>query len=449
VFETEKIRIGSLGFQKKFIQIVFEDCWLEIIPYLKEEYFDLAFLRTLTNFICQHYNKYKEIITKQSISENIKELCYDVIVQKEILDYFKNFEHLLSGEKKEIKSIAREFFRKQHLKNSLLSVADDYEEKDSETIEADIKSTLKTLPLTIDIDYLNVLTDTDKFINLPRSTIKTGLARLDDPKYLNGGLGKGELGMLIGGIGGGKSHFLVDRACSCLKQTLTENQIIVYFTMELFDTVIGTRVLSNLLQIPYTELKKNFVVYQDKIKDLQNQYKGRIFVKEFPSRTATVDMLEIYLESLINRNFEVAMILVDYPDEMKIGKGYQSEKPHQLLSDVYRDLRRLAHEEYYNCPLWLVSQSNRCLKTNTIVQTPNGDKEIIKVNKGDEILTNKGFKKITYKSPVQKQPVYKITLANGKTISCSEKHLFPTSSGELKSILEGLQKGDKLFCKKS
>jgi intein/homing endonuclease len=77
-----------------------------------------------------------------------------------------------------------------------------------------------------------------------------------------------------------------------------------------------------------------------------------------------------------------------------------------------------------------------------------GEIMIKDIEVGDYILTHKGFNKVlaTYK---QKQPVYKIKLKNGKEITLSSNHQFPTINGQLKSIEDGLEVGEKLFTKKT
>jgi len=66
---------------------------------------------------------------------------------------------------------------------------------------------------------------------------------------------------------------------------------------------------------------------------------------------------------------------------------------------------------------------------------------------GDNILTHKGYKTISYVFPIEKQPVYKIKTKSGKEIKVSAKHKFPTLGGGLLSIDSGLSVGDTLFIK--
>ena len=77
----------------------------------------------------------------------------------------------------------------------------------------------------------------------------------------------------------------------------------------------------------------------------------------------------------------------------------------------------------------------------------SGDIPIGDIEKGDFVLTHKGFKRVlqVYK---EKQPVYKIKLKDGKEIKVSSNHIFPTLNKGLMSIENGLTKGDFLFVKK-
>lgn len=79
-----------------------------------------------------------------------------------------------------------------------------------------------------------------------------------------------------------------------------------------------------------------------------------IFIKQFPTRTLTMNQLKAYLDNLeTTERFVPDVLLVDYPDLFKIEK-----QDFRLgLSQVYQDLRGIAVERNLAC--LVVSQSNR------------------------------------------------------------------------------------------
>jgi len=90
------------------------------------------------------------------------------------------------------------------------------------------------------------------------------------------------------------------------------------------------------------------------------------------------------------------------------------------------------------------AQLNRCLTLDSTV-TANGKTIQIKdVNVGDWLDSDEGPVSVTDVTKVSPRPVFKITTKSGKTITCSNNHVFPTSNGE-KSLETGLKVGDKLI----
>ena len=61
--------------------------------------------------------------------------------------------------------------------------------------------------------------------------------KLDKKGILNGGLGRGELGCVIGSTGAGKSHYLVQMGVGALRSKID----VVHYTFELSETQVGQR----------------------------------------------------------------------------------------------------------------------------------------------------------------------------------------------------------------
>ena len=147
---------------------------------------------------------------------------------------------------------------------------------------------------------------------------------------------------------------------------------------------------------------------------------------------------------------DVDLLVVDYGDLLRPDTKERNSNSYQDGGSIYSELRAIAGE--LGVPLWTASQSNRCLTLDTIVSTKcnniSNTTTIGKLKVGDKIQTHVGYKRVKKIFPTQMQPVYRIKLKNGKYITCSANHEFPTKYGMLKSISTGLKIGDNLFCKK-
>jgi len=92
------------------------------------------------------------------------------------------------------------------------------------------------------------------------------------------------------------------------------------------------------------------LVYE-KVKDVE----GSLVIKEYPTRSASVNVLASHLEKLKKRNQKIDVILVDYADLLKPTTNYKEKR--QELESIYESLRALAQE--HDCPVWTASQTNR------------------------------------------------------------------------------------------
>jgi len=184
-----------------------------------------------------------------------------------------------------------------------------------------------------------------RFELIARDPITTGWATVD--KLCKGGLGNGELGVVIAPTGAGKSMALVHLGAQALKK----GKNVIHYTLELADTIVATRYDSCITGIPLEEVyNKKDDIYED-IKDIE----GQLIVKEYPTKSASVDTLRAHLDKLQQREITIDMIIVDYGDLLR-SKRQKDEKRHQLES-IYEELRAIAQEN--NCPVWTASQTNR------------------------------------------------------------------------------------------
>jgi replicative DNA helicase len=83
---------------------------------------------------------------------------------------------------------------------------------------------------------------------------------------------------------------------------------------------------------------------------------GKLLIKEYPTRSASIQTLKNHIDKLKKRDFVPDLIIVDYGDLIKPESSKRDEKRHQLET-IYEELRGLA--QICECPLWTASQTNR------------------------------------------------------------------------------------------
>lgn len=242
----------------------------------------------------------------------------------------------------------------------------------------------------------------------------------------------------------GKSIMLTNIACNVARQ----NKKVALFTLEMSEEMYGKRVASCLTQLGIGDIELYADEMVQSIGDIRAENpRANLFIKEFPTKGASVATLRAYLKKLIHvQKCKPDLIVVDYLNLMV---------PSIVVGKTYEDIKRLTEElrglsyEFGGIPILSATQLNRCLDLDCIIEYEDGSKgRIGDVKKGDKILGEKGYVEVKHVYPKEKQKCYKIKTKSGKEIICSAKHLFPTADGHVRSIEGGLQVGDKLFSKK-
>lgn len=182
--------------------------------------------------------------------------------------------------------------------------------------------------------------------------VSTGFLELD--ALTQGGIDKGELGIITAGTGGGKSHFLVHVGCSSMEQ----KKKVWHITLELGKEYVGRRYDSRLLGIPVHNLDVNRETVLEHIRTMQNKY---LKIVEYPANKLTVSKLAHDYEKLSLMDFIPDVLIIDYPDLMlpfsgKI-KSYTDQSLYNALGTIYASLRDFGKE--YGIPVWGASQVNR------------------------------------------------------------------------------------------
>ena len=244
-----------------------------------------------------------------------------------------------------IKDTALDFCKKQKLKEALIKSVDLIKSSSFDEVSKIIDGALK---LGSDNSFgYEYLADFEKrFLKKARDPVTTGWKGIDD--ISKGGLGKGELGVVVAPTGAGKSMVLVHLGAQALK----EGKNVLHYTLELADTVVAGRYDSAITGV---ELK-NLAVFKEKIYDEIKDLKGKLIVKEYPTRSASIQTIKNHIDKLRRRDFVPDMIIVDYGDLIKPEFSKRDEKRHQLET-IYEELRGLAQES--ECPIWTASQTNR------------------------------------------------------------------------------------------
>jgi len=345
------------SYGKKFQEQIFQGLltdhpWAtQMVEVMNPTYFDLKYLSFLTDRYFKHYNKYKTFPTMQLLISIIKEDLHsgpDAILKDQIIDCLHRIRaNPDPGDLPYVKEKSLDFCRRQAFREALESAVEMVATDKFESVVDLMKKAVSVgMANTTGHDFFE---DAEaRFVKVNRNPCPTGLDVIDGKDILRGGLGRGELGVVVAPTGVGKSHWLTAMGAHALKM----GKNVVHYTFELTETAVGLRYDSNLCSIPSNDVPD---MKEDVLKTYESMDLGRLIIKEYPTGTATIQTLRNHIEKLSLKGFVPNLIIIDYADIMRSSRTYDSLR-HELKL-VYEELRNLAME--LNLPIWTASQANR------------------------------------------------------------------------------------------
>ena len=270
----------------------------------------------------------------------------DEATTKQVRDYFirANVDEFDVSGSEYVKEVSLDFCRKQKLKEAILKSVKLIQNSSFDEISALINEAIK-LGSDNNFGHDYKLDFEERFLLKARNPITTGWKHID--QLCKGGLGNGELGVVIAPTGAGKSMALVHLGA----QAVQLGKTVVHYTLELQDTIVASRYDSCITGVPLNDV----FLFKNEIHEKVKEIEGNLIVKEYPTKSASTNTIKIHLEKLLQRGTKVDMIIVDYADLLRPCTT-QREKRIELES-IYEELRGIAQENI--CPIWTASQTNR------------------------------------------------------------------------------------------
>jgi len=439
---SHHFRSHGKQFQEKIFQCLINDHrWAtQMIEVMEPGFFDVRYLTYLTSKYFNYFEKYKCFPTMSLLVNVVREDLSDgndLILRDQIVEFLHRMKSNPNpGDLHYVKDKSLDFCKRQAFKEAL--------EKSVELIQTDkfesvidlMKNAVAVgMPSSIGHDFFEDIEA--RFVASRRRVCPTGISKLDSEEILQGGLGRGELGVVTANTGVGKSHFLVQMGANALKA----GKCIVHYTFELTEHAVGLRYDSNLCDIPSNEVPghKSKVIERYKDNDL-----GKLIIKEFPTGSASVITLRNHIEKISMKGFVPSVVIIDYADVMRATRSYDSLR-HELKL-VYEELRNLAMD--LNVPVWTA-----CFHGDTVISSPIGKFKIrdmvgkcnfpvFSYDHEQGKIVCKTVKSV-YKSG-EGQELWKVTLDNGNEVIVTPNHKFMRRNGEYEE-LRNLKIGDSLM----
>lgn len=203
--------LGTYGvsFQEKIVQALLGDPpWAEqMMEVFKSTYLDKKYLQFLTERYFAHAAKYKIFPTLQLLVTIIRDELKtgtDGVLREQIIDYLQRIKANPSpGDLPYVKDKALDFCRKQALRDAIETSIDMMKDSRYDEVAEVVKKAV-TVGTTPSMGH-DFFADYDaRFTRLNRRCVPTGIPEFDKKEIFDGGLGAGELGVVVAPTGVGK-----------------------------------------------------------------------------------------------------------------------------------------------------------------------------------------------------------------------------------------------------
>jgi len=364
-------------FQSKCLAIMLSDReFLErIIDIMSPDFWETDAHKWVVKFISTYFPTYREIPTMSVFACEIMKIS-DSLLQIAVKEQVKAaYAHVGDNDLAYIKEQFLEFCRRQKLKNAIWAAQGLLKKNDYDGIWHVINEASRA---GVERDFgFDFCQNVDKcLLESTREVIKTNWELIDT--HLDGGLGKGELGIICAAAGSGKSWALTRLGVEAMKQ----GKIVMHFTMELNAEYVGRRYASCITGIPFQEVRK----HAQKVKDEVKLLPGRVFTKYFPLKTASAATLRMHIERFqLVRGIKIDLMIVDYADILRPFAINKNANSYTEAGSVYEELRSVLGD--LQIPGWSASQANRSSAIEDIIEADGVADSYRKVMTADFIMS--------------------------------------------------------------
>ena len=346
--------MSSLLKHKEFLQ--------NIHDILEEEYFDNPAHKWIVEEILKYHYKYHTTPSLDALQVEVKKIDNEVL-KVSVIEQLKEAYKASNEDQEYVEQEFANFCKNQQLKKALLSSVDLLEKGQYDDIRYLIDSALKAgMDKNLGHEYEK---DTEtRYRAEDRNPIPTPWPHVND--LLQGGLGSGDVGIIFGNPGGGKSWMLT--ALGAMPVSL--GYTVAHYTLELSEGYMGRRYDATFTGLKVQELG----LHRREVNEMIEKLKGKLIIKEFTMGKASIASIESHIQKMTDLGTRPDLVIIDYVDLLKSKRKSIDRKDE--IDDIYISTKALARD--LKLPIWTVSQVNRAGAKDDVIE---GDKAAGSYNK--------------------------------------------------------------------
>jgi replicative DNA helicase len=368
VKNAQNNKLGFLGedFQCKLVHAFVEDkeFFKDLCDIVDQNLFTDPNLKTFVGVMREYYKKRQSVPNYDTIKILLTEKSHNP-TEKEFYDEFVEKIHKIPNEDSEyIKELAEKFFKQQNMirvANEIIKIAgkgdvDNYDKC------VELLNKALTQGISEDLGYSVFDNEMETLSEDYRVAIPTGIGKIDET--LEGGLGKGELGVIVGSSSFGKTSLTTAMASYAATYRCPQNNNDGYKVLQIVfeDRVkqIQRKHFGRITGIEAKDLSKPG--YIDLVREQLEKYEDKDILQKnlriirLPSGEKTADDIKRLIIKLKNNGFSPDLVIVDY-FECLLCKGDSSDDKWEKEGKTMRKFEAMAGE--LNIGIWIPVQGTK------------------------------------------------------------------------------------------
>jgi replicative DNA helicase len=372
---TDTLSKYGQSFQTKVLSCLIAD--VRLLDTLREvihpKFFESEANKWVVEEIMEYYDEFKRTPSLDVFKVEISKM-EDSGMQKRIIEQLKlAFTQLGDNDLDYVKKEFSNFCINQNLKEAIVQSVDLLKAGSYDRIKDLVDKAMK-VGVDTDLGLEYVLDFEERSQELNRTTVPTDWSCINE--LMDGGLGPGELGVVVAPSGVGKTWVLCALGAAAVKAGMN----VVHYSLELSEHYVGQRYDTVFTQISSADLKDRKEDVLQKIKKL----KGRLLIKYFPPKGISARNIESHIEKMTAAGNKPDLVIIDYAD-LLLSTTNKSDSTYGEQGGVYIELRGMGG--MLGLPVWTASQTNRSAIDSEVIEADKIADSYAKVMNADFIMS--------------------------------------------------------------
>lgn len=377
---TENFGYLGYNFQLKLINLIITDKSFaqSIVDVILSKYFDNQYFKLIMQMIKEYYEKYQTVPSFDTLEQITHLEVTSEMAKKYVMDMLKEIKEVSFEDHLFIKEKSIKFCKQQELKKAIRKVEKIMENGDFESYDKCEEYIREAISIGEgDNGSLDVFHNLDEVLKDDfRDPIPTGITGLDN--LLNGGLAKGEIGVILAPTGVGKTTVLTRFANTAFN--MGYNVLQIFF--EDNPKVIQRKHFTCWTGIASDKLSDNKKVVLAKADEMK-KIGGELILKKLSSDEFTITQIKNQIRKIISEGIKIDIVLLDYIDCVVPERSFDDEWKGE--GSVMRKFEAMCHE--LDLVGWTATQGNRSSISSEVVTTDQMGGSIKKAQVGHVIIS--------------------------------------------------------------